>query len=102
MLFILFICYSFFIHYDAVDDGDNVDVLEVDYCFDFGEEVVLEAVVPVVVGNSGIASAWLVIGDKIDDDNYDVLGIVLLFNERISPFSFFIIYIIIINKNKYI
>ena len=88
---------------DEVDDVDNVDGLESCYCFGFGEEVIGEAAVVVIVGDSGLTAAKSVIGDKIhdDDDDYDdIVGIVVLFEEIISQFSFYIIYIIIINKNE--
>ena len=86
---------------DAVGDKDNVDWIECCFCFGFGEEVFGEAAVAVIVGYSGLAAAESVIRDKIDaDDDDDVIDVVVLFWLRISTFSFYIIYIIIINKNK--
>ena len=87
---------------DGVCDVDNVDGLECCYCFGFGKEVIGEAAVVVIVGDSGLVAAKSVIGDKMDDDDddYDVIGIVALYFEKISAFSFYINYIIIINKNK--
>ena len=89
------ICKHIWLDCEAVDDRDIVNWLEVDYCFDFGEEVVLESIVAVVVGNSGIALTGLVIDDGIDNDDCDCFGFVIFFVERMSPFSFYIIYIII-------
>ena len=95
-LFILFIISNYiWLDYDEVNDRDVVDGLKAGYCFDFGEEVVEAAVIAVVVGNSGLALAGLVIDDDIDNDDCDCLGFVIFFVERISPFSFYIIYIII-------
>ena len=71
--------------YDAGGDVDNVDWLEVASCFGFGEWVVVEAVVAVVVGDSGLPSAASVISYNTDDDNYDVIGVVVVCVERISP-----------------
>ena len=93
MLFILIICYSFGIHYDAVDDGDNVDGLEADCYFGFAVEVVWEAAVDVIVGDCGLLAAGSVIGDDINDDDWDdfgILGFVLFFVKRIYLFSFYI------------
>ena len=47
---LLFICHSFVIHYDSVDDGDNVDGLDFDSHFGFSVGVVREAAVAVVIG----------------------------------------------------
>ena len=57
MLFILFIYYSFVVHYDAVDDGDNVDGLKADSYFGFSVGVVREAGVAVVVGDCDLEAA---------------------------------------------
>ena len=77
--------YRFLIWWDTVGDVDNVDGLEVDSCFGFGEGVVVEAVVAVFVGDYGLPSAASIIGVDTDDDNYDVIGVVVVCVERISP-----------------
>ena len=56
---------------NAVGDVDNVDGLEDCYCFGFGEEVIGEAAVAVIVGDYGLAAAESVIGDDIDDNDCD-------------------------------
>ena len=70
---------------DAVDDRDVVDGLEVGSCFVFGEGNVVEAVVAVVVGDSGLDPAVSVIGDDTDNDDYDIIGVVVVCMGRISP-----------------
>ena len=56
---------------DVIDDIDNVDGLEYGSYFGFGEEVVGEAAVAVIVCDYGLAAAESVIGDDIDDNDCD-------------------------------
>ena len=59
-------------------DRDVVDGLEVGSCFAFGEEVVVESIVAVVVGDSSLDPVGSVIGDDKDDDCDDfAVGVVL-------------------------
>ena len=78
ILFILsIISSSIWLVYDAVWDGDGVDAVEYCSCFGFGKRVVAEAVIVVVVADSGLDSAESVIGDDKDDDDWNVFGIVV-------------------------
>ena len=92
-LFISFIISNYiWLEYDAVDDGDNVDGLEADSYFGFAAEVVGEAVA-VIVGDCGLLTAGSVIGDDINDEDWDyfgALGFVIFFVERKYLFSFYI------------
>ena len=81
---------------DGIDDEDVVDELKDGYCFGFAVGVVGEIAVAVVVGNYGLTATGAVIDDDINDDDYDILGIVVLFVEIIYLLiSFYKIYIII-------
>ena len=79
------------LHCNVVGDVDNVNGLEGCCCFGFGEEVVKEAAVVVIIGDYGLPAAESVIGDDIDDDDDDCDGTDLFVIVFLCVFLFIIL-----------